>query len=30
LCWDFDGDYIESIDCLWQDSHFYYVNSANL
>ena len=17
LCWDFDGDYIESIDCLW-------------
>ena len=17
LCWDFDGDYIESVDCLW-------------
>ena len=30
LCWDFDGDYIESIDCLWQNGHFYYVNSINL
>lgn len=29
LCWDFDGDYIESIDCLWQNGHFYYVNSIN-
>jgi hypothetical protein len=24
LCWDFVGDFIESID-----GHFYYVNSAN-
>jgi hypothetical protein len=22
LSWNFDGDYIESVDCLWQDSHF--------
>jgi hypothetical protein len=25
----FDGDYIESVDCFWQDSHFYYINPAN-
>ena len=23
---DFDGDCIESIDCFWQDCHFYYVD----
>ena len=25
LCWDFDGYFIESIDCFWQDCHFQYV-----
>jgi hypothetical protein len=29
LSWDFDGDCIESIDCLCLDGCFYYVNSAN-
>ncbi|KRY63804.1 hypothetical protein T11_5607, partial [Trichinella zimbabwensis] len=29
LCWDFDGDCIESVDCLWWDGHFFYTNSAN-
>jgi hypothetical protein len=23
LSWSFDGDCIESVDCFWQDSHFY-------
>jgi hypothetical protein len=23
LSWNFDGDCIESVDCFWQDSHFY-------
>ena len=26
MCWDFDGDCIESVDCFWQDCHFYYVD----
>jgi hypothetical protein len=30
LSWNFDGDCIESVDCFWQDSHFYYINLANL
>jgi hypothetical protein len=25
----FDGDCIESVDCFWQDSHFYNVDPAN-
>ena len=25
----FDGDYIESTENLWQNGHFYYVDSAN-
>ena len=25
----FDGDCIESVDCFWQDSHFYNVYPAN-
>jgi hypothetical protein len=29
LSWNFDGDCIESVDCFCQDSHFYYINSAN-
>jgi hypothetical protein len=27
--WNFDGDFIEPIDCFWQDGHFYYINSGN-
>ena len=27
---NFDGDCIESIDCFWQDGHFYWINCANL
>jgi hypothetical protein len=26
---NFDGDYIKSVDCFWQDSHFYYINPTN-
>ena len=26
LCWNFDSDCIESVDCFQQDGHFYYVN----
>ena len=26
LCWDLDGDCIESVDCFWPDCHFYYVD----
>jgi hypothetical protein len=29
LSWNFDGDCIESADCFWQDSHFYYIDLAN-
>ena len=29
LSWNFDGDYIEFVDCFWQDVHFYYINPAN-
>ena len=29
LSWNFDGDCIESVDCFWQDSHFYNVDPAN-
>ena len=29
FCWDFDGDSIESIDCFWQNCHFYYVDLTN-
>ena len=28
--WDFDGDFIESVDCFWQDSHFYYIDPSIL
>jgi hypothetical protein len=27
--WNFDGDCIESVDCFWQDCHFYSINPAN-
>ena len=27
--WNFDGDCIESVDCFWQDGHFYYINPDN-
>jgi hypothetical protein len=27
--WNFDGDCIESVDCLWQDSHLYYIDPAH-
>ena len=26
---DFDGDCIVSVDCFWQDGHFYYINLVN-
>ena len=29
MSWNFDGDCIESVDCFWQDSHFYNVYPAN-
>jgi hypothetical protein len=29
LSWNFDGDFIASVDCFWQDSHFYYIYPAN-
>jgi len=29
LSWNFDGDGIESVDCFWQNGHFYYINLAN-
>jgi hypothetical protein len=29
LTWNFDGNCIEYVDCFQQDSHFYYINSAN-
>jgi hypothetical protein len=29
LSWNFDGYCIESVDCFWQDSHFYNVDPAN-
>jgi hypothetical protein len=29
LNWNFDGDYIESVDCFRQDSHFHSINPAN-
>ena len=29
LSWNFDRDCIETVDCFWQDSHFYYIDPAN-
>ena len=29
LSWKFAGYCIESVDCFWQDGHFYFINSAN-
>ena len=29
LCWDFDEECTESVDCFWKDCHFYYVNPTN-
>jgi hypothetical protein len=29
LGWNFDEDCIESVDCVWQDVHFYLINPAN-
>jgi hypothetical protein len=29
LSWNFDGNCIESVDCFWQDNHFYYIHPAN-
>jgi hypothetical protein len=29
LSWDFDGEYIESVDSFRQDSHYDYINPAN-
>ena len=29
LSWNFNEDCIESVDCFWQDSHFYYIIPAN-
>jgi hypothetical protein len=26
---DFDRDFIESVDCFWEDGHFDYVNPTN-
>jgi hypothetical protein len=30
MCWDFDVDYIESIDGFLLNGHFYYINLNNL
>jgi hypothetical protein len=29
LCWNFDRDCIDSLDCFWLDHHFYYVNPTD-
>jgi hypothetical protein len=29
LSWNFYGNFTESVDCSWQDSHFYYIHPAN-
>jgi hypothetical protein len=29
FCWDFDGDCIEFVDCLWSNGHFYSINFSN-
>ena len=29
LCWNFDGDGIESVDCFWYYDHFHYVNPVD-
>jgi hypothetical protein len=26
---NFDGDCNKSVDCFWQDGHFYYINPVN-
>ena len=28
-CWAFDGDCIESVDCIWEDGRFHYVNPTD-
>ena len=29
LCWNFDGNCIQSVDCFWKDGHFYYVSPTD-
>ena len=29
LSWNLFGDCTESVDCFWQESHFYYIDPAN-
>lgn len=29
LCWNFNEDCIDSVDGIWQDGHFYYINPTN-
>jgi hypothetical protein len=28
LCWNFDGDCGESVDCFWYDVHFHYMDDV--
>jgi len=29
MCWNFDGDCIESVDCFLLNGHFHYFNPTN-
>lgn len=29
VSWNFDADYIESVDCFRQGGHFYYIDPVN-
>jgi hypothetical protein len=29
LIWNFDGDCSVSLNCFWEDGHFYYINPVN-
>jgi hypothetical protein len=29
FCWNFVRNYIEPVDCFWQDDNFYYVNPTD-
>lgn len=30
LCWDFDGDYIQSVDCFQYNDHFHNINPQSM
>lgn len=29
LCWNFDGEFTESVDCFWLDGHLYCDNPSD-